>query len=189
MKSTNNKTKKRTLTELEGVCLGMVFRHQPCTAYRIRRQLKASPSPHWSASAGSVYPLLERLKKPRYISAETDDEDGRGRKYLSVSTSGRRELRNWILAGTGHEVISVTNDPIRTRSFFLDVITRPDQKEFLEKLIEQMESLLQDNNEYLDQQSQEDDLFGFLGAKGVCLATEARIEWLKLVLSNLSATD
>ena len=52
----------RVLSELEGVCLGLVRKHEPCTAYRVRQELKAAPSSHWHASAGSVYPLLARLE-------------------------------------------------------------------------------------------------------------------------------
>ncbi len=54
--------RRRKLSELEGVSLGIVYKRQACTAYRVRSELKEAPSSHWRASAGSVYPLLNRLE-------------------------------------------------------------------------------------------------------------------------------
>ena len=65
----------RVLSELEGVCLGLVRKHEPCTAYRVRQELKAAPSSHWQASAGSVYPLLTRLEWLREVVAISANGD------------------------------------------------------------------------------------------------------------------
>ena len=78
----------RLLSELEGVCLGIIRKHESCTAYRVRLELKEAPSSHWRASAGSVYPLLARIEEEGFIETTSDKQDGRGRKYMTVSTMG-----------------------------------------------------------------------------------------------------
>ena len=62
----------RELSELEGVCLGLVGKYEPCTPYRVRQELKAAPSSHWHASAGSVYPLLTRLEDKKLLVTSSD---------------------------------------------------------------------------------------------------------------------
>jgi hypothetical protein len=50
-------------SELEGVVLGHLWKRGPCTTYSIRKELLQSPSSHWSASAGAIYPLLARFEE------------------------------------------------------------------------------------------------------------------------------
>ena len=51
------------LTELEGAVLSVLARRQPLSAYGIRKEFEAAVTRSWSASAGSVYPLVKRLTK------------------------------------------------------------------------------------------------------------------------------
>jgi DNA-binding PadR family transcriptional regulator len=176
---------KRVLSELEGVCLGLVRKHEPCTAYLLRRELKAAPSSHWRASAGSVYPLLTRLEGEGLLVTTSDKADGRGRKLLSITQQGRASLKKWLLAGASPEPISSLTDPIRSRTFFLDVLSTTERATYLDKLIVEMELYLSKTKDHLSNMSEMDDEYARLGALGAVRITEARLEWLQQVRKAL----
>jgi len=171
----------RVLSELEGVCLGLVRKHEPCTAYRVRQELKAAPSSHWHASAGSVYPLLSRLEDESMVVTTSDKADGRGRKLLRITPQGRASLKKWLLAGAGPEPISSVTDPIRSRTFFLDVLGAAQQASYLDNLVVEMERYLGKTKDHLSTLSQMDDAYAYLGALGAVKITKARLEWLREV--------
>ncbi len=179
------RSRRRKLSELEGVSLGIVSKDQPCTAYRVRCALKESPSSHWRASAGSVYPLLARLEEEGLIVSAPDTDDGRGRKLLRVSADGQRSLKEWVLAGADRELIASVADPIRSRVFFLDRLNATQQVRFVEDLISQVESYLSETRAYLESKSEVEELYEYLGASGATKITEARLAWLRAVHKRL----
>ena len=176
----------RKLSELEGVFLGVVQKQQPCTAYRVRSELKKAPSSHWQASAGSVYPLLERLKDEGLIATTVDEEDGRGRKLLKITRKGRKALTSWVSAGADMSHISSVTDPVRSRMFFLEALPVPKRREYVHELIVLMESYLADTKAHLGQESKAEDLYDYLGSLGAVKITEARLDWLRIVRKRLN---
>ena len=179
----------RQLTELEGVCLGMISRLGQCTAYRVRRQLAASPSTHWQASAGSVYPLLSRLEEDGLLFATEDKEDGRGRRLLRPSAKGKRALRNWIRAGADPRQVAAVMDPVRSRIFYLDTLDAAEQRRFLDDVVDELQAFLDIAREELDLRPADEDLCEHLGAQGAMLLTAARLDWLKAVRKRLERSD
>ncbi len=175
----------REPSELEGVCLGLISKLQPCTAYQLRGVLKASPSSHWQASAGSVYPLFTRMEQAGFIVVAADENDGRGRKLMSLTAQGKQALKQWIRAGSRPEVVSSIMDPVRSRLFFFDVLTANQRRRCIDDMIGQVERHLVEVRERLEQSPQDEDLFGHLGALGVQQVTEARLEWLRLVKERI----
>ncbi len=178
--------KQRLLSELEGVCLGIVRTHEPCTAYRVRKELKEAPSSHWRASAGSVYPLLTRLEGEGLIEATADRDDGRGKQLLRISRKGSRVFKHWILAGANTDLISSVTDPIRSRAFFLDVLSETELSSYLDDLITQMEAYFAETVARMEQARASDDRFDYLGSLGAANITEARLEWLHKVRTEVS---
>ena len=176
---------RRPLSELEGVCLGIIRAHEPCTAYRVRKELKEAPSSHWRASAGSVYPLLARLESDGLVAATADRDDGRGKQLLRISRAGSKALREWILAGTEMDLISSVTDPIRSRTFFLDVLTDAQRSSYLDTLIEHVEKYFAETIARMEKAKSADDRFDYLGSLGAAKITEARLEWLRAVRSEL----
>ena len=177
-----------TITELEGVVLGIVRGLQPCTAYAVRRQLQASPSTHWSGSAGSIYPLLGRLEDAGLVEARSDAEDGRGRRLLSLTGEGRGALKRWVLEAAHLEVAAQVSDAVRTRAFFLDALSAAERRRFVESALEAAETFHAMTREY--GRSREDD-GGLvrLAALGGEYAAEARIRWLQELRASLDAAD
>jgi len=179
-------SRRRPLSELEGVSLGIIYKQQPCTAYHVRSELKESPSSHWRASAGSVYPLLARLERQGLVSTTTDENDGRGRKLLKVTTQGRQALKAWVVAGADQDLVASVMDPIRSRTFFLDVLSAPKRREYLDQLIALTERHLGQTKDHLVQKKKSDDLYDYLGSLGAMKVTEARLGWLRVVRKRLS---
>lgn len=173
----------RKLSELEGVCLGILRSHDRCTAYTVRVKLKKAPSSHWCASAGSVYPLLARLEDEGLIKADTDEDDGRGRKLLRITRNGQAALKRWLVAGADQDIISSVTDPIRSRMFFLSALNRAQRLRYIDDVIEKMTLYLEQTRERLG--NEEDDLYDYLGALGATKVTLARIEWLQVVRQKL----
>ncbi len=182
-------TRQRKLSELEGVSLGIIYKQQPCTAYRVRCELKEAPSSHWRASAGSVYPLLVRLEADGLVTTTTDKNDGRGRKLLKVTIQGRQSLRAWIMAGADRDLISSVTDPIRSRTFFLNVLGAPKRQKYLDHLIALTESYLSETKEHLEQKKKTGELFDYLGSLGAMKVTEARLDWLRVVRKQSHRAD
>jgi DNA-binding PadR family transcriptional regulator len=177
---------RRKLSELEGVSLGIIYKQQPCTAYRVRSELKEAPSSHWRASAGSVYPLLNRLESEGLVVTTRDTNDGRGRKLLKVTTEGRKSLRAWVIAGADSETISAVMDPIRSRMFFMDVLSEAKRRDYLDQLITLTESYVAETKVRLEQGAESGDLYDYLGSLGAMKVTEARLDWLCDVRKRLS---
>jgi len=175
----------KNLSELEGVSLGIVYNFQPCTAYFVRRELRESPSSHWQASAGSVYPLLARLQKRGLLASLADDGDKRGRKHFSVTRKGERAIKTWILAGAEPDMVAAIMDPIRSRMFFLSLLDTAQKKQYLDDLLELMEDFFEQTRLRLAQSPEDEDLYRYLAALGAMKTTQARLEWLRAVRKRI----
>lgn len=178
---------KHVLSELEGVCLGLVRKHEPCTAYQVRQALKVAPSSHWRASAGSVYPLLSRMEEKELIVKTADPADRRGRMLLQISHQGRAALRTWLLTGSELDVISSMTDPVRSRLFFLDVLNDAQRTNYLDEVTAEMENYLDKTRDHLATMIEDDDLCAYLGSLGAVRIAEARLEWLREVMEAFNA--
>jgi DNA-binding PadR family transcriptional regulator len=177
-----------TITELEGVVLGIVRSLQPCTAYAVRRQLQASPSSHWSGSAGSIYPLLGRLEEAGLVEALSDASNGRRRRLMTLTRKGTAALRGWILEAGQPEVAANVSDALRTRAFFLDALTPEERRRFVESALEAAEAFHAMTVEY-GRSRAEDGAIGALAALGGEYAAAARVRWLQELLASLDDED
>ncbi len=170
------------LKELEGAVLGFVYRSGPCTAYQVRQFLRDSPSSHWQGSAGSIYPLLERLERDGLIAGADDQTDGRARRELSVTSNGKSALKEWIKAGSQEDLIAQVSDPVRTRMFFWDVLTPREQKALAEEMLRELEAFLALSEDRL-KCIKGAPLSVRLGAKGAVLTNRARVQFMKEVIA------
>ena len=73
------------MTDLETFVLGVVWLRGPCTAYVVRRELRASP--------GAVYPALKRLDEDGLIRSRAQSWGERGKQELSITPRGIEALR------------------------------------------------------------------------------------------------
>lgn len=110
-----------SLTELEGVVVGIAHRDGPCTAYEIRRLLAASPSTQWSGSAGAVYPLVRRLTGLGFLRAISHPVRTKSMCYVATP-KGVDALRAWMGPPFGDAVRTVSHDPLRSRAAMLAIL-------------------------------------------------------------------
>lgn len=121
----------RTISELEGAVLIEVERLGPCTAYQIRQGFKGSPTPEWSASAGSIYPAIKRMVRRGWLVSSPREGDGRATQYLSLTAAGKQALSRW--ADDLDRATSPGQDPFRLRiSHWLRLDKQERQKRFLQ---------------------------------------------------------
>jgi len=177
------------LKELEGLALGIVFKSGPCTAYTVRQLLKNSPSSHWRGSAGSIYPLLERLEALALIEAREDPHDGRARRLLSVTKEGRKALKAWVKGGAEPDIIAQVFDPVRTRVFFMDALTPKERARVAANMLTALESFLMLSRDQIDGRRNELSPLGRLGALGAVMTNEARVAFMKEVVAALQDPD
>ncbi len=123
---------RRSLTELEGTVLGMVWARQPCTPYRVRREFLDSPSPYWSGSAGAIYPLMLRLESAGLLRSIERATGARVGRLYRVTPAGGRRLRRWVGPPYDAAVVGVPPDPLRVRVAFLSALPPARQRAALE---------------------------------------------------------
>lgn len=120
------------LSEIEGCVLGLLSVEGPATPYAIRRVFLRSPNPQWSGSAGTIYPLIQRLLRRKLIRSKLCLTGKRRSQRISVTPSGSRALKQWLSVPIPEWVAGVPPDPLRTRVRFLDAISATQQRVFLQ---------------------------------------------------------
>lgn len=176
-------------TELEGCVLGVVWDRGPCTAYTIRRVFQNSPSPHWTGSAGAIYPLLARLRRQGLIRAKPHHAGHRPAKLYQLTPSGRRALRRWLGPPLPEWAVGVPVDPLRTRLRFLLAAVPAARLAFLKeadrKLHEHIRTVRADRR----RRRHAGDAFAYLVAEGALKMLNARLSWLREVADEVKRQD
>lgn len=86
----------RELTTLEYIVLGLIS-IEPQSGYSIVSYFDEDSYNSWSASPGSVYPMLKRLEKQGMINGELEIEyETRPRKMYTLTDEGAESLDVWL---------------------------------------------------------------------------------------------
>lgn len=86
----------RELTTLEYIVLGLIS-IEPQSGYSIVSYFDEDSYNSWSASPGSVYPMLKRLEKQGMINGELEIEyETRPRKMYTLTDEGVASLDAWL---------------------------------------------------------------------------------------------
>lgn len=174
------------LTELENCTLAVVRQLQPCSTYQVRRAFARTPTAAWSNSAGTIYPVIDRLLQLKLIMAKLRPGDARARRDLSVTRKGEAAIRRWIVeldAGTA----APTPDPIRTRLHFLQLLKSAGERTaFLAYAEELTLRAIGETRAFLKLERQNSE-FDYLASVGGLYGLEARLKWLRMVRRQLAA--
>lgn len=85
----------RELTTLEHIVLGLIS-IEPQSGYSIISTLEVNTT-RWSASPGSIYPILKRLEKQELIVGELEMVyETRPRKMYTLTPEGEEALDTWL---------------------------------------------------------------------------------------------
>jgi DNA-binding PadR family transcriptional regulator len=178
--------RKRPITELEGTVLGLISARQPVTPYQVRTVFLRSPSPHWSGSAGAIYPLMRRLEKAGLLSSLKARTGSRPCRRYRVTAGGRRALRRWIGPPIHDMVVGVPADPLRMRVACSSLLPPRDRRAFLRITVARMRQQLTVAERGLS--AEETGGFHFqLMARGAVAMMRARLEWIEEVSRVLGA--
>jgi len=173
------------MTELDHTVLAIVGRDGPMSAYDVRKEFSGSLTPAWSSSTGSIYPCIRRLVESGRLTASAP-KGGRSKRILAITPAGRRVLRDWLSSDTAL-IASATPDPIRTRCYFLSLMTRFDRDRFLDDALRSTEKALASAEAIRN-----DRLKAKLGSlqhlvsEGVIFELAARRDWLRLMIACLA---
>jgi DNA-binding PadR family transcriptional regulator len=169
-------------TELENCTLAMIGQHQPCSAYAVRQAIAHSPTPEWSGSTGSIYPVVERLLRLGLIEAEPQKGDSRGRRNLKITPAGEQAVRAWI-ADLEPWAAKATPDPIRTRVSFLGQLPSDAERAvFLALAVRLTENALVELKPAVEAMKAVHAL-EYLAGRGAIHQLRARLRWLRDMLA------
>ena len=173
----------RDLTELEAAVLGELSLQQPCTAYSIRRAFAESPTTTWSSSAGTIYPVLERLERRKLIRSR---EVNRGKRVIGVlrlTPAGTKQLKHWLMNRLDREVLGPQVDLLRLRVGFLSELSRAQQIRFLERSIEGLTVDVR-QAERRARSTSERSKWAIHASRAVLMIQRARLQWVKEILKS-----
>jgi len=159
--------------------LGIVWKMGPMTPYAIRREFLTSPTPHFSGSAGAVYPLVRRLAERGSLSSESADEDRRGACLYRITPRGRCELREWLTPPLEDADVGAGFDPVRARVYFLESLTPGARRRLLKDAGEASRRKLSELRADELRYEESGDVCSRMASIGVRRAIEARIGWLE----------
>jgi DNA-binding PadR family transcriptional regulator len=119
------------LSEIEGCVLALLHEWGPATPYALRKEFLNSPTPQWSGSAGTIYPLIARLQRRGLVRAKLHPTGARPGRRISLSASGRRAFRSWLSIPVPDWVAGIPPDPLRTRVRFLEALSVRERRAFI----------------------------------------------------------
>lgn len=173
------------LSELEACVLGLIWSDAPCTPYRVQQTLKSSPSPHWSGSAGAIYPIFKRLEDRGLVSSEARTQGKRASRVFRVSAAGTKALRAWLGPPLPDWTVDIPIDPLRTRLRFLGALPAAKRLTLLREARAQLERRLPDIRQDCERLAKLDDPFLHAMARGAVYMMEARVEWLNEIEATI----
>jgi DNA-binding PadR family transcriptional regulator len=173
-----------SLSEIEACVLALVSVDGPATPYAIRKVFLNSPSPQWSGSAGTIYPLIERLLRRKLIRSRVCLTGKRRGHHISLTAAGSRALKTWLSLPVPDWVAGVPPDPLRTRVRFLGAIDAREQRAFLQDAHQRTQAHLR-AVEADCERKRANGGFHYLMARGAFLSMQSRCAFLQEVAQVL----
>jgi DNA-binding PadR family transcriptional regulator len=177
------------MTELDCTILAIIARDGPLSAYDVRKVFARSLTATWSSSTGSIYPSIRRLEKARHV-ASSSPKGARARKTLRVTPTGRAALDRWLEAITP-EMAGPTPNPLRTRMYFLGILSSTRRSAIIRKAIESTRSAAAEAERRRTVRENNDaaDVVQHLASEGVLYEIRARLQWLEWLQSEAAQLD
>lgn len=165
-------------SELECFVLGLVWQLGGCSAYDVRRTMGDSPSSQWSASTGAIYPLMRRLQRHALLTMKQEKTGQRARRVYTITSAGKRVLRQWIGPPLAREAVSVAHDPLRSRARFLGLLTPAEREQWVRAAIDALAEVVARVKAWEQKYGPRDEFQLFVSRNGD-LETQARQKWLE----------
>lgn len=176
----------QSATELESCVLAIIEQVGSCTRYSVRKYLAESLSSFWSGSAGAIYPMLQRFTAKGWVDVVEEPFGSRKRSLYQLTPLGRTHLHRWLSAPVPIEAAAHTYDPLRARVFFLDMVEKEEQLEFLDDSISKTAEMIEKHRADRDELPSGTSSWEFRGREGALRELEARAEWLNEVRASVA---
>jgi DNA-binding PadR family transcriptional regulator len=176
----------QNLNDLEHVVLGLVWRGKACTPYEVRREFLDSPTPSWSGSAGTIYPLMRRLERLGLLASEDARRDRRGTRLYRATPAARRAVRDWLRPPLSPSSISPGIDPIRARLFFVPLLTPKQRARFFDVVERQLDEHVKAASAERGAARRGGDKLLELALRGLVYSSRARLVWFREVRAELA---
>lgn len=165
--------------------LAVVAKFGPMTTYAIRKHFARSPAAQFSSSAGTIYPLVERLEQRGLLSVRADRRGRQARRQVEITDAGRKEVVLWLGQLDDGTLLSPP-DPFRTRLYFFGLLPAARRRKLLDEAIAGVEANIAALREYEESYSGEGgERFGHLAARGGLYVARARLRWLREVRQEI----
>lgn len=171
-------------TELESCVLAIIGQLGPSSPYAVRQYLGRSESSYWSASAGAVYPLLDRLSEAGWLTFEERAFGTRQKRTYRLTRAGQRRLKNWLSGAAIEAAAAHTYDPLRTRVFFLGMVSPEERRGFLDDAVSKTAEVLRRHRGDLEKKRSGLSLWDIRGREGAIRELAARLAWLRDIRSG-----
>jgi DNA-binding PadR family transcriptional regulator len=172
--------------ELEYCVLGVVWRRGPCSAYAVRSEFEKSLSAHWSASTGSIYPVVARLRELGFVTATAEAQGRRRSSRLTITPRGEQALQEWMLR-LDRGATAATYDPVRTRLLFLDALPSEARTSMIAAACAATRERLRELKLHAASVAEAGDRMEALATRGAEYELQARLDWLAEVADAVSA--
>jgi DNA-binding PadR family transcriptional regulator len=184
----NNKS-SRELTTLEYTILGLLAM-QPRTGYDILNTFETR-NYRWSASAGSIYPVLKRLEKQGIVTSQLEMvHEARPRKVYTLLPAGEELLDNWLRQAPRLQDVIEDYDIVLYKFVFAELrLTRAEVLAWLDmyESITRMSDTMQQVMNNASRESGAMSLHQELALESIALETRARLTWIELARQRLSS--
>jgi DNA-binding PadR family transcriptional regulator len=176
---------KATLSEIEGCVLALIQESGPATPYAIRKDFLDSPTPQWSGSAGTIYPLVARLQRRGLLHSKIHYTGDRKGRRISLTAAGLSAFRSWLAVPVPEWVTGIPPDPLRTRVRFLAALPMRVRREFIAETRRDAVRQLRVLEEDCERQRVL-GRFQYLMSRGALLTMRARLVFLEEAAKALS---
>jgi DNA-binding PadR family transcriptional regulator len=134
------------LTDDEGTFLALLVRVQRATAYELSKIYAQSPVSNFGTSKGKIYPLIRRLKDRKLLTSKRVVDDARNSELLQCTARGRDAVRAWVQEIKDHHLLP--EDPLRTMVQSFDLLSKGEQKAWIESARAGLKSKLEELETY-----------------------------------------
>ena len=131
-----------------------------------------------------MYPLIRRLRDRGLLAEEKTKTDGRGTKRYSVTSKGRKKVRNWITGLDDPTMVGIY-DPIRSRLTNISLLPKAARIPCLENMIELLECQKEVIERYEEQEFVGDQRLYEITRVAIRKENELRLVWLRDALNAL----
>lgn len=174
------------LTNLELTVLGIVWKKAPITAYRVRKEFITSPSTHFSGSAGSIYPLMERLTEQGLLESKSGKRGKRSHLSYGITDKGKAVLEEWLDPPLPEKSAAITFYPIRTRMYFLGLLPPERRIAFVDDALSMLSEEIREVKAFCDEYREQGEQYSELAMESGLYFLQSQVRWLKKVRERLT---